>query len=187
MIHTLSKMLAVSAVLGLSMTCTLSAQTEQPEALCPSGIPETAKEEDFVLMPGGETYHIASNLIFMRCSLGQTWDGNTCLSEPSVYSWQEALQISQATTFNDSTNWRLPNLKELSVITERACVRPSINDTIFPNTSPDDYWTSTPSLFDEAGAWSIAFTNGSNSVKLKDRNLFVRLVRTRLPDESLIE
>jgi hypothetical protein len=87
------------------------------------------------------------------------------------------------TDFNNSTNWRLPNIKELNVITERACVRPSINDTIFPNTSPDDYWTSTPAILNNDSAWSVAFTNASNTQRLKSGSLFVRLTRTKLPSE----
>ncbi|MGB3726032.1 MAG: DUF1566 domain-containing protein [Glaciecola sp.] len=163
------------------------AQTEQAEATCPAAIPTTADDAEFVLMRNGVTLHIDSNLIFMRCSIGQTWDGASCVGEPLAHTWQQALETSLSNTFNESKNWRLPNLKELSVLTERACVRPSINDTIFPNTSPDDYWTSSPSMLDENSAWAIAFSNGSNNTKLKTRSLFVRLVRTRLPGESLLE
>lgn len=156
------------------------AQTQQAEALCVGGIPETANDASFAIMPNGEMLHIASNLIFMRCSIGQTWDGASCLNEPTQHTWQQALALSLETSFNDSYNWRLPNVKELSVITERACVRPAINDAMFPNTSPDDYWTSTPSMLHESSAWAVSFANASNAIKQKDRSLFVRLVRTRI-------
>lgn len=168
-----------------SFTHCAVAQTAQADAVCPAGIPETAGDADFLSIPAGEILHVASNLIFMRCSIGQTWDGSTCTNEPTSYNWQEALQLSQETSFNSSNNWRLPNIKELSVITERACVRPSINDTLFPNTSPDDYWTSTPSMLDENSSWAVSFANASNALKLKNRSLFVRLVRTRLPSETI--
>ncbi len=170
----------------LSIAGYLNAQTtpvEQAEATCPAGIPATAEDALFVSQASGEMLHVASNLIFMRCSLGQTWDGSTCMSEPKAYNWQQALQASVNTEFNNLKSWRLPNIKELSVITERACVRPAVNDAIFPNTSPDDYWTSTPSMQNENEAWSVAFTNASNSLRLKDRSLFVRLVRTKLASE----
>lgn len=178
-------------LIALSVGCTIAgslasmhvqAQTEQTEALCPAGIPETANDADLELLPEGEIYHVASDLIFMRCSIGQTWDGASCLGEPSSYTWQGALAVSQSTSFLAHNSWRLPNVKELALIVERACVRPSINDTVFPNTSPDDYWTSSPSLFDENGAWAITFTNGSNTVKLKNRSLFVRLVRNNVSE-----
>lgn len=165
------------------ITITGSAQTEQAEATCPAGIPETANEASFVVSSSGEILHNESNLIFMRCSLGQQWDGTTCAGEPMAYNWQQALSVSVQTDFNNSLNWRLPNIKELNVIAERACVRPSINDAIFPNTSPDDYWTSTPSMLNDTAAWSVAFTNASNTQRLKTASLFVRLVRTKLPSE----
>lgn len=152
----------------------------QAEATCPAGIPETAKESAFLLQENGEVLHIASNLIFMRCSLGQTWNGNTCIDEPRAYTWQEALQISITHTTNGRLSWRLPNVKELNLINERACVRPSINDTVFPNTSPDDYWTSSPSMLNENMAWSIAFNNSSITQRPKTSSLFVRLVRTNV-------
>ena len=168
-------------------TSAVKAQTEpgaQVPASCPAGIPQTAGEEAFLLRPNGEVLHIASNLIFMRCSLGQTWNGNTCLNEPRAYNWQEALQASVSDTTNGLMSWRLPNVKELSVISERGCVRPSINDTIFPNTSPDDYWTSSPSAIDESAAWSVAFNNASITQRLKTRSMFVRLVRTKVAADN---
>lgn len=181
-----SKTIKSMAFISLALISSLSiAQVEQqqPDATCPGGIPETANDESFILLTDGEVLHSASNLIFMRCSIGQEWDGTTCLNEPIALNWQQALKASVDSEFNGSKNWRLPNIKELSVITERACVRPSINDAIFPNTSPDDYWTSTPSMLDAQTAWSVTFTNASNSQRLKSRSLFVRLVRTKLASE----
>lgn len=150
------------------------------QATCPANISETAGTDMFDISTDGEALHLDSNLIFMRCSLGQTWDGSDCVGDPTAYNWQEALNISLDTSFNDSNNWRLPNVKELAQIIEYSCAYPSINETIFPNTSVDDYWTSTPAMLDEDSVWVISFTNGSNSMKLKSRSLFVRLVRTNI-------
>ena len=175
--------LLVSILCLLSISLSGEAQVEQANATCPGGIPETADSDRFVIRANGEVLHVASNLIFMRCSIGQQFDGSTCVNEPTAFTWQQALVQSVNTNFNDSRNWRLPNLKELNVITERACVRPSINDVIFPNTSPDDYWTSTPSILNAEAAWSVTFTNASHSPRLKTRSLFVRLVRTKLAEE----
>lgn len=170
------------AFLAIS-SMTKNTWAQQTAAICPAGLPSTAASSNFIVLSGGEVLHSASNLIFMQCSLGQTFDGTTCIGEPTPYTWQQALQVSLQTEFNGSKNWRVPNVKELSVITERACVRPSINDSIFPNTSPDDYWTSTPSIRAQNAAWAVAFTNASHSSRLQSRNLFVRLVRTRLSTE----
>ena len=175
------KLVWIACLIAVSIRA--NAQTEQAQATCPAGIPVTAEDARFVVRESGEIQHIESNLIFMRCSLGQQWDGSSCVGEPTAYNWQQALSISIQTNFNSSANWRLPNIKELNVITERACVRPSINDAMFPNTSPDDYWTSTPAMLNDQAAWSVAFTNASNTQRLKTGSLFVRLVRTKLPSE----
>ncbi|MGQ8365204.1 DUF1566 domain-containing protein [Glaciecola sp. 1036] len=153
------------------------------ESICPAGIPETAKDEEFMLTTNGEAIHLPSNLVFMRCSFGQTWTGNNCEGEPQPLTWQEALNYAMGFEYANSKNWRLPNVKELAQITEKACVRPAINEAIFPVTSSDDYWTSSPSIQDVLRAWSVSFENGSTSLKAKDRTIFVRLVRTRLPQE----
>ena len=163
---------------SLGFITTTAAQT----AVCPAGIPTTSSDDEFEVLEEGEILHITSNLIFMRCSIGQTWDGTECTGTPEPYTWQNALSTAQSTTYLDNNSWRLPNLKELSVIIESACVRPSINETVFPNTSPDDYWTSTPSLLNEQSAWAVTFTNGSNAVKLRSRSLYVRLVRNNVSD-----
>ena len=156
------------------------AQESSNNAVCPSGITATTSDDDFVALTesaAGEVLHVPSNLVFMRCSLGQTWDGTTCIGEASTFAWSEALQFSRGFEFNQRKTWRLPNVKELSIITERACVRPAINENIFPQTPPDDFWTSSPSVDDPLRAWSTAFSNGSISERAKQRDLFVRLVR----------
>lgn len=177
------KSLAFASLMLITTLSAAQVEQQQPDAICPGGIPQTAEEARFVVLDEGEVLHSASNLVFMRCSIGQEWDGSTCLNEPIALDWQQALIASVESEFNGSKNWRLPNLKELSIITERSCVRPSIDDAVFPNTSPDDYWTSTPSMLDAQSAWSVTFTNASNSQRLKTRSLFVRLVRTKLVNE----
>ena len=159
------------------------AQTTEDSAICPAGIPTTANDEKFELRPNGEVLHIASNLIFMRCSLGQSWDGSTCSGEATRFTWQQALQQSNQNIYNENFSWRLPNIKELSQILERACVRPSINETIFPNTPASDYWTSTPAISQNGSVWSLAFTNSSNAITPINRSLHVRLVRNRVANE----
>lgn len=153
------------------------------EALCVGGVPETTTSDVYEERSNGEIKHIPSDLIFMRCAIGQSFENDQCIGIASLFTWQQALQLSVGYQFNESKNWRLPNIKELGVIVERSCVRPSINEDAFPATPPDDFWTSTPSMQDPERAWSVAFFNGTSSLKAKDRSVNVRLVRTALPAE----
>ena len=137
----------------------------------------TADSAQFTDLENGTVRHERTGLIWMRCSLGQTWDGSTCTGVPDELTWEQALDMAFGFEYANSRLWRLPNIKELASITERSCVRPSIDESIFPNTSSDDFWTSTPSMTDPERAWVVAFFNSSNSIKEKDRFVFVRLVR----------
>jgi hypothetical protein len=138
----------------------------------------TLNIDEFVDNNDGTATDVSLGLVWMRCSLGQTWSDETCSGDASELTWQQALQTAHGYQYADQLGWRVPNMKELASLTERSCVRPAINQVFFPNTSSDNYWTSTPSVSDPQRAWVIAFFNSSNS--LKDKNLFVftRLVRT---------
>lgn len=167
-------------LIGVLASVSLSLHAEQ---VCSSTAPASAPIESFTRFDNGQTLDLSTNLMWMRCALGQTWADGICSGEAEPYTWKQALELSVGYSFNASTSWRLPNVKELSSITERSCTRPSISIEIFPATPPDDFWTSTPSITDPQRAWVIAFFNSSNSIKEKNRAVFVRLVRTSLPAE----
>ncbi len=176
--HSLKRLPNVLFIILILLPCTL-AFAQEAGRQCPAGIPNTTNDAEYEIRPNGEILHLPSNLIFKRCTEGQTWDGAECLGEPTPFSWQDALNHVQSSDYNDSRGWRLPNIKELLMIVERACVRPSINLTMFPNTSPDDFWTSSPSIKEQDKAWVISFANGNSSTKLTSRGLFIRLVRKK--------
>ncbi len=139
---------------------------------------ETSPEENFVENGDGTVTDITTGLMWMQCSVGQTWSTDGCSGDPDELDWQQALQFALGYQYASQDGWRVPNMKELATIAERNCVRPSINEDIFPSTPSDDFWTSTPSVSDPDRAWVIAFFNSSNSLKDKDLFVFTRLVRT---------
>lgn len=146
---------------------------------CTSGLPQTAPEANFTDNEDGTVTDTSTGLMWMRCSIGQTWDeeNTTCTGDATAMTWQEALQTAYGYEYANHNDWRLPNVKQLISITEKTCVRPSINETIFPETTSDDYWSSTPSLSDYTMSWVVAFFNSSNSLKEKDAFVYTRLVR----------
>jgi len=146
---------------------------------CVTEITTTASEANFTDNGDGTVTDSTTGLMWSRCSIGQTWDetNTACTGDATSMTWQEALQATYGYEFANNNDWRLPNIKELMTITEKQCVRPSINETIFPQTSSDDYWTSTPSTSDLSMSWVVAFFNSSNSLKEKDAFVFVRPVR----------
>ncbi len=169
----------------VSVFSILSVNSVCAQPICYPEIPETSNADKFAVLSQQEVWHRTSNLVFTRCSVGQTFDGETCVGEATLFTWQQALELNRTLVINQNSMWRLPNIKELSVIVERNCVRPSINASIFPETPPDEFWTSTPVRDDETRAWSLAFTNGTSSIKDTTRTLYVRLVRVRLPTDTI--
>jgi hypothetical protein len=145
---------------------------------CLPDFDETLNVDKFVDNSNGTATDVSLGLVWMRCSLGQTWANETCNGNASELTWQQALQAAHGYEYAEQLGWRVPNMKELASLTERSCVRPAINEFFFPNTSSDDYWTSTPSVVDPKRAWVIAFFNSSNSLKDKRLFVFTRLVRT---------
>ncbi|GAA0856708.1 DUF1566 domain-containing protein [Aliiglaciecola litoralis] len=145
---------------------------------CVSEIVDTTPDIRFIDNGDGTVTHETTGLMWMQCSIGQTWSNGNCVGDAAQLNWQEALQTAHGFEIASLDGWRLPNVKELASLTERKCVRPAINTTMFPNTAADDYWTSTPSLSDPQRAWVVAFFNSSNSIKQKNLFVFARLVRT---------
>jgi hypothetical protein len=147
---------------------------------CLSSISATTPSNNFVVNSNGTVTDSRLGLMWMRCSLGQTWVSisGTCTGDALEMNWQQALLAAHGYVYANQSGWRVPNVKELASITEGQCARPAINSSIFPNTPADDFWTSSPAMTDPQRAWVIAFFNSSNSIK--DKNLFVytRLVRT---------
>lgn len=145
---------------------------------CLESINETTPNTYFVDNGNGTVTDSRLGLMWMRCSLGQTWENSSCSGEALEMSWQQALVKAHGYVYADQTGWRLPNVKELASITEGRCVRPAINSEIFPNTPADDFWSSSPAVSDPKRAWVIAFFNSSNSIKDKSLFVYTRLVRT---------
>ncbi|MDX8392455.1 MAG: DUF1566 domain-containing protein [Mariprofundaceae bacterium] len=136
---------------------------------------------DFTDNGNGTVTHTKTSLMWKRCSEGQAWNGTTCTGTATTYSWQGALQ--QAETLNNGggfatfTNWRVPNIKELSSIVERQCASPAINAAIFPATVNSQYWSASPIAANATNAWDVSFPDGLDFVRNKSGSVNVRLVR----------
>lgn len=143
-------------------------------AACPSWPTATRFK---ISADGTEVTDTRTNLIWARCSLGQTWSGTTCTGNTNTLTHEEALTTAQA-----RTGWRLPNVKELASLADWGCQIPSIDTTAFPNT-PNTvageawYWASTPSGGSSINAWTVGFYDGTVTSSSRSDLRSVRLVR----------
>lgn len=110
---------------------------------------------------GSEVLDKQTGLIWQRCSLGQTWDGTTCTGTASDFTWADALAKSKAV----GNDYRLPNIKELSSLTEKACAEPAINVKFFPNTPSSAYWSASVQTrtYEDRYASLVHFQTGESS------------------------
>ena len=177
--NTLNRLASAWLSLGLLMLVSVGVQAGQD---CkPTLITPSTPKSDFVFDDSkGVVTNLKTGLMWMRCSLGQIWDGKTCNELASNYSWKDALQQSQAYVFAGYSDWRLPNKNELVSIMEISCVNPTIDLTIFPRTPSAYYWSSTPTAPYLDRSWSVNFYNGYINYDLKYGKLHVRLVRAGL-------
>ena len=75
---------------------------------------------DEELMKKGMWRDPKTNLVWMRCSLGQEWDGKTCTGEAKEYTWQEAMDAAKTLNnnggFGGYKDWVVPHIEDLSSI-----------------------------------------------------------------------
>ena len=128
----------------------------------------------------------ATGLMWMQCSVGQTWQAGSpasCIDTASTMIWQNALQAA----FSANTvaqfgyaDWRLPNLKELESLVDIEKSNPAIDPSAFPNTMSDYYWssTSTSQTISLSSAWLVGFSDTYAGVGYATNgNARARLVR----------
>ena len=148
--------------LSICLVLVLIPSLGQATQLCEyDGVPATAPASQFTDNGDGTVTDTVTSLQWKRCSEGQTWDGTTCTGTASNYTWQQALQAADAATYAGQSDWRLPNVKELVSIVERACVSPAIDLSVFPGIPEGSFhWSSSPVTFTTGYFWGVYFRLG---------------------------
>jgi hypothetical protein len=144
---------------------------------CNKSIAATTPDASFAIRDDGTATHKATGLMWMRCSMGQAWNGNTCSGAAAGFPWAEALNAAVLHKFAGYADWRLPNKNELETIFEESCSSPAINERVFPATPPAYFWSSSPYSGLANGAWSVDFGYGAVNASVKNGSLHARLVR----------
>ena len=107
---------------------------------------------------------VRSNIIWLRCSVGQTWDieRKTCTGNIVKLNHDE-IEIALEQASNQlGGDWRLPTLEELETLVCESCEPPKIKKKYFPNISPEAYWTSKPNFWNRKMYWTVNFMTGHN-------------------------
>ncbi|SFC68355.1 DUF1566 domain-containing protein [Pseudoalteromonas denitrificans] len=162
-----------------SMLSLFISQISMAQTCYDADLVATTPSSRFVQSDNGTVEDQLTGLMWMRCSIGQTYNSTTkaCDNEAQQVTWQQALKTAKSTTFADFSDWHLPDYKQLASIVERQCVDPAVNAVLFPNTLAENYWSSTSSIDKADHAWAYAFYSGKNNLKNKNADVYLRLVR----------
>jgi len=142
---------------------------------------------------------VQTGLQWMRFSLGQKWQNETCVGKAKGYNWEEALDAAEE--FNRQggyagyRDWRVPTKEELQTLiysssglpktwndTGEPCrgdyESPTIYQPAFPNTPGDWYWSSSVYASNPDLAWNVNFYYGYVVAYSKAYDKHVRLARS---------
>ena len=132
----------------------------------------------------GTVSDATTNLRWQKCS-GTEAQGSissdnshnaTCSGTEISYTWANALNYCKNLTLASKT-WRLPSVNELKTIVDRRqSAAPLIDQTAFPGTVANFYWSASTYVPTPTNAWYVFFGGGSVSNKLKTNNYYVRCV-----------
>lgn len=131
---------------------------------------------NFVDHGDGTVTDTRTGLMWMRCALGQTWDGTTCVGESEGFTWDEAMALRH--DFAGYDDWRLPDIDALKSIVDHSQISPTINRQAFPKATSAYFWSSSTDL---PFALGIYFNNGTSGHRDKHNSRYVRLLRGGLP------
>ncbi|HMY75049.1 MAG TPA: DUF1566 domain-containing protein, partial [Blastocatellia bacterium] len=113
--------------------------------------------------------------IYKDNSNGTVTDNRTNLTwqqtDVADKTWDEAITYCEGLTLAGASDWRLPNIKELTSINDESRVRPSLNLTAFPNAASALSWASTTQVNQTTRAWTVDFTLGISSQNAKTDKL----------------
>lgn len=137
---------------------------------------------------------ITTGLMWMRCSLGQSWGGSTCQGTAALYTWEQAMKVPSDFSYANYSDWRVPTHEELKTLvycssgkpqtwnnTGDSCdgdfAKPTIMSDAFPQTPLFRIWSSSPNAANSISAWIVGFKHGHDGYGNKDSNVTLRLVR----------
>jgi hypothetical protein len=138
--------------------------------ICNDKITASTPTERFQDNHDGSVTDTLTGLQWARCSFGQTLENDICHGEPHRLPWAIVSLVMEA-------GWRLPEIAELNSLVELRCIRPAINQRIFPDTAPAAYWSATRFINKDGDYWQVNFLHGESGSEPADAMAYIRFVR----------
>ncbi|MCK5690471.1 DUF1566 domain-containing protein [Myxococcota bacterium] len=126
------------------------------------------------------TETVEGDVIVLDSLTGFVWQQS---SEDGM-GWQDALDYCDSLNYGGQTDWRLPDVYELTGLLDQGRSPPLIDTSAFPDTPSEAFWTSLPDLAKpEDNAWLVGWTKPPSAALSKGVSLPVRCVRAGLVDD----
>lgn len=144
---------------------------------CQNNLPASNPDSVYIDHGDGTVTDTNTGLMWKKCAEGLS--GATCQTgSAQSFTWADALAQAETSTFANHSDWRLPNVKELSSLVEHCRVAPSINPNRFPNTPVHSFWSGSPIASDSSRSWLVGFYSGRADTNVRGAGGYhVRLVR----------
>ncbi|WP_264520185.1 DUF1566 domain-containing protein [Flavobacterium sp. N1994] len=98
----------------------------------------------------------------------------------SAMTWEQALTYAEGLTLGSTSDWRLPNIKELQSLNDESVTNPSVNTAFFGSIGVKNYWSSTtlkPNTTNPSSAWYWNTQFGITTYDVKANSNYVICVR----------
>ncbi|MBH1989542.1 MAG: DUF1566 domain-containing protein [Myxococcaceae bacterium] len=125
-------------------------------------------------------YVISNNITYDTLTniLWQQYPGTATMN----FSEAQAYCASQTT--GGLSQWRLPNIVELNTIYDYTLLTPFVNTTVFPNTTGNSFWSSSPEIGRLGYTWDVQLGGQQTWVDMNSTANYVRCVITCYPAPS---
>lgn len=95
----------------------------------------------------------------------------------AALTWEQALAYAEGLTIGTSSDWRLPNIKELQSLNNELATNPSVFNPYFSSLGVHNYWSSTTLPNQTLSAWYWNTQFGITTYDLKTNPNYVLCVR----------
>jgi len=141
----------------------------------PVAAPRCYPTDRFVVLTGGVVRDALTSLMWQQDGSGKR--AGCSGSDQLTCTWAEAQAYCSELALGGYSDWRLPTVKELRSIVDYAVHAPATNQTAFPNTPLERFWTSSPYAGSSGYAWDVGFDNGFSNYIAVGSSDRVRCVR----------
>jgi hypothetical protein len=117
-------------------------------------------------------YTVTSSSVFDTVT-GLTWER---VPANTTYTIGEARTYCTDLYTPDSSNWRMPSMKELQTLVDETRANPMIDLTAFPGAPSATVWSGTARRRYPGEVWAVSFTTGETT-SLTTNRAYVRCVR----------